>query len=251
MLQKICFLSLIFVTYLSAKVNVAVAGNVSYAFNTLKSEFNKLYPNIKIIHTLASSGKLTALIKNGANYDIFMSANMKYPNALYKDGLSITKPIVYAKGSLALFSVNELKFSDGLKVLKQPSIKKIAIANPKTAPYGMASVEVLKNANICEDVKQKFVFGENISATLSYALKASDVGLVALSTLFSPHLKAYKKGVNWVEIDKNLYTPIKQGIILLKNSTNEAKVFYDFVLSKEAKNIFKSYGYVVDDTSKN
>ena len=85
-------------------INIAVAANVSYAINDLKKEFNKIYPNTKVNVTLGSSGKLTAQIKHGAPYQLFMSANMKYPNTLYNDKIAITKPIVYAQGSLAILS---------------------------------------------------------------------------------------------------------------------------------------------------
>jgi molybdate transport system substrate-binding protein len=115
-------------------INIAVAANVSYAIDTLKKEFNKIYPNTKIRVTLGGSGKLTAQIKNGAPYDIFMSANMRYPNALYKDKIAITKPIIYAQGSLAYLSNKKQDFSQGINLILNKKIRKIAIANPKTAP---------------------------------------------------------------------------------------------------------------------
>ncbi len=92
------------------KINIAVAANVSYAINDLIKEFNQTNPNTKVRVTLGSSGKLTAQIKHGAPYDLFMSANMKYPNSLYKDNIAITKPVVYAQGSLAILSSKKKRF---------------------------------------------------------------------------------------------------------------------------------------------
>ncbi|RXK08699.1 molybdate ABC transporter substrate-binding protein [Halarcobacter ebronensis] len=229
------------------KLNVAIAANVSYAIGELKAEFNKIYPDIEIHETLTSSGKLTAQIKNGAPFDIFMSANMKFPDALYADGLAVTKPVVYAQGSLAYLSSKQLDYSKGIDLVTGSDIKKIAIANPKTAPYGKAAVEAMTNGKVYDKVKANLVFAESISQTVTYALTATDVGFIAKSTLYSDKMKEYKKGVNWEDVDPKLYTPINQGIVLLKKAENnpEAKAFYDFMLSEKAKKILLEYGYLV------
>ena len=229
----------------AAEINIAVAANVSYAIDELKSEFAKTNPDTKVQVTLGSSGKLTAQIKNAAPYGLFMSADMKYPQALYDEKIAITKPIVYAQGALAYLSVKKQDFSKGMTLLKEDKIIKIAIANPKTAPYGKAAVEALKNANIYNAVKSKFVYGESISQTISYAVMAADIGLVAKSSLYSPKMHRYVESVNWSPVDFSLYTPIQQGIVLLKYSEgNKAyRAFYDFILSDKAKAIFKKYGY--------
>lgn len=240
----------LFLSYISlfaGEINIAVAANVSYAIDELKSEFAKTNPNTKVQVTLGSSGKLTAQIKNGAPYGLFMSANMKYPDALYEDKLATTKPVVYAQGALAYLSANKKDFSQGIKLLESENIQKIAIANPKTAPYGKAAIEAMKNADILNKVQNKFVYAESISQTVTYAITAADIGFIAKSSLYSPKMKQYKKDINWVDVDATLYTPIKQGIVLLKTSKNasEYKAFYDFILSESAKNIFKKYGYIV------
>ncbi|QKJ22959.1 molybdate ABC transporter substrate-binding protein [Poseidonibacter lekithochrous] len=226
-------------------IKIAVAANVSYAINDLKKEFNKLHPNTKVRVTLGSSGKLTAQISHGAPYDLFMSANMKYPNTLYKNNIAITKPIIYAKGSLAYLSNKPKDFSKGINLLEDKSIRKIAIANPKTAPYGIASVEALKNAKIYKNIKAKLIYGESIAQTVSYTVTATDIGLIAKSSLFSPKMSHFKENINWKEVDSSLYTPIDQGLVILKQGkeNKEVKAFYDFVLSPKAKEIFKTYGY--------
>ncbi|WP_458700127.1 molybdate ABC transporter substrate-binding protein [Sulfurospirillum sp. 1307] len=245
---KIIMVFLMFSTLLCAKsINVAVAANVSYALNDLKKEFNKQYPDIKVKVTLGSSGKLTAQITHGAPYELFMSANMKYPNALFKQKIALAKPIVYARGAIAMLSGKKFDFSQGIKLVKNKNIEKIAIANPKTAPYGKAAIQALDNAKLLKDVKNKFVYAESISAAVAYSINAADLGFVAKSSLFSPKMKRFKEGVNWAEVDKSLYTPIDQGIVILKNGekSKEVKAFYDFILSKKAKKIFEKYGYAI------
>ena len=228
-------------------VTVAVATNVSYAIEALKEAFYKGHHDIPIRVILGSSGKLTAQIKNGAPYDIFMSANMLYPTALYKEGLAITKPIIYAKGSIALFSKSKRDFSQGLNILKDKEIKKIAIANPKIAPYGKAGVEALQKAKLLPSIKSKLIFTQNASQALMYAMRVTDIAIIAKSALFSPKMSQYKKDKNWIEIDSKLYTPIKQGVVILKNtkSPKDSRAFYDFLQSKEAKEILKGYGYIL------
>ena len=247
-MKKLLFTALLATSSIYAEtISIAVAANVSYAIEDLKKQFNKTNPDVKLRITLGSSGKLTAQIKNGAPYELFMSANMKYPDTLYKDGLAITKPLVYAKGSLALFSKRPQDFSKGLELLKEKKNKRIAIANPKTAPYGIAAYEALTNANILDDVKKKFVYGESISQTLSYTLTAANIGIIAKSTLYSKKLQKFKENKNYIDIPSSLYTPINQGIVILKRAKEkkEVKAFYDFIQSNEAKEILKNYGYQV------
>lgn len=244
MLKIVYIITFLLFTSLSAStINVAVAANVSYAIDDLIKAFNETHPNTKVRVTLGSSGKLTAQIKHGAPYDIFMSANMKFPQSLHQDNLTLTKPTIYAKGSLAMLSSKPQDFSLGLTLLTQPHIKRIAIANAKTAPYGQAAKEALEKEKIYQAIQKKLIFAESISQTLSYTIKASDIGLVATSTLYGNKLKAFKKGVHWIEIPKHLYTPINQGIVLLKQSKKEAKTFYEFMLSQKAQIILQNYGY--------
>jgi molybdate transport system substrate-binding protein len=228
-------------------INVAVASNISVVIKEIRKEFTKLHPEIKIKVMIGSSGKLTAQINHHAPYDIFMSADMKFPDSLYANGMAITKTVVYAQGGLTMLSMQEQDFSQGLNLVFSDKISKIAVANPKTAPYGKATYEALINAKVLNKIKTKFVFGESVSQTLSYTVNATDLGFVASSALYSPKLKHLKKGINFQEVDKKLYTPISQGIVILKHATKneEAKAFYDFVLSAEGKQIFKNFGYTL------
>lgn len=234
-------------TIFAGTINIAVAANVSYAINDLIAEFNKTNPDTKVEVVLGSSGKFTTQIQNGAPFDIFMSADMKFPETLEKENLTSTKPVIYAQGSLAMLSIKPLDFSKGIALVTNKSIEKIAIANPKTAPYGTAAIEALKNANLLEKIENKFVYAESISQAVTYAITAADVGFIAKSSLYDEKMSKYKENINWISVDPKLYTPIDQGIVVLKRAQNnkEAHAFYNFILSKEAKDIFLKFGYLV------
>lgn len=245
---KLLMAIVLFSTYSRAgSITVAVAANVSYAINDLKEAFNARYPDTDVKVTLGSSGKLTAQIKHGAPYDIFMAANMKYPKALYDEGIAVTEPVIYAQGGLAYLSSKKQDFTQGMSFLNSEKIDKIALANPKTAPYGKAAMEAMRNGGVLKGIENKLVYAETISQTVSYAMTAADIGFIAKSSLYSPTMSHFKEGIHWAEIDTTLYTPIDQGIVILKEGkeNSEAIAFYDFIQSDEAKMIFRSFGYLV------
>ena len=152
--------------------------------------FHKSHPDIKIKLILASSGKLTAQIIHGAPFDLFLSANMKYPLLLYKRGYTKTKPKVYAKGAIALFSVKNIDLTNFKNALLKAKL--IAIANPKSAPYGNVAITALKNAKIYQKVLPKLIYAETVSAVIPYTINQADVGIIAKSIIFSKNLKKYK-----------------------------------------------------------
>lgn len=239
-----CFFT---ITLHATTLNIAVAANISYAIEELKVKFLQKHPDVTFNIILGSSGKLTAQISHGAPYGLFMSADMLYPQKLYENNLALSKPRVYAKGTLALFSTKKQNFSLGIKLLQSPNIKTIALANPKTAPYGKAAFEAMRNAKIYRSIQQKFIFAESISQTLSYAINAADIALIAKSSLYSAKMSHYKENTHWVSIDSTLYKPLEQGVVLLSLSKkNKAYgLFYEFLFSDEAKTIFKKYGYII------
>jgi len=248
MIKKLILFPILLTSSLfSSSINIAVAANVSYAIDELKAAFKKEHPDVNVQVTLGSSGKLTAQIKNGAPYTLFMAANMKYPEALYSDKIATTKPIVYAQGALAYLSKKERDFLSEKSLLESDTINKIAIANPKTAPYGKAAVEAFEYMGILKKIESKLVYAESISQTVAYTITATDIGLIAKSSLYSPKMKAYKEGVNWIAVNPTTYTPINQGIVILKagEKNKDVQAFYDFILSAEAKKIFERFGYVV------
>lgn len=176
---------------------------------------------------------------------LFMSADMKYPNTLYEANLTASKPVIYAQGALAILSQKERNYCAEIFVLKHPDIKKIAIANPKTAPYGIAAMEALKNVRLYKKLEKKFVYGESISQTVTYATTAADIGIIAKSSLYAPQMAQYKEAIHWSEVDESLYTPINQGMVILDKGreNDELQAFYDFMLGEKAKIILEAYGY--------
>ena len=227
------------------KVNVAAAANLDVVLNEIKGEFVKENPGIEVNIILGSSGKLTSQIINGADFDLFMAADMSYPQQVESKGYALTKTVFYAAGKLILFSKNNLDLSKGLSALLDSKVEHIAIANPKLAPYGRASMQAIENAKL-KGIESKIVYSENINQTAEYALIAADAGFIAKSLLYSPKMKGYNiKGKYWIDVDSSLYEPINQGMILLKNSGKNpaAKKFYDFIFSKSVKAIFEKYGY--------
>jgi len=228
----------------ATKLNIAVAANMQFAMKVLAKTFTKK-TNILCNLIISSSGKLTAQIKAGAPYNVFISANMKYPNDLFKSGFATKAPVIYAYGKLVMWSMVE-GIHPSIALLNNKQIKHIALANPKMAPYGIATIAVLKHYHLYNSLKTKLVFGENISQTNQFIIsKSSAIGFTSKSVVLSPQMKG--KG-NWIAVDESVYTPIAQGVVVLKHHRTElknSKKFYDFLLSAEAKKILKNFGYSV------
>ena len=148
-------------------VKLAVAANLSFAIKELSASFEKRHPDAHIATTIGGSGKLAAQILHSAPYDIFLSANTNYPQKLYTLKKGLREPKVYARGSLILLSVKPRELSKGLSILEASSIKRIAMANPKTAPYGKATLEALQNTHLYQKIQHKLIYGESIAQTLT------------------------------------------------------------------------------------
>lgn len=221
---------------------IATAAN----FRDPMTEIVKIYmmenPSIEVKTIFGSSGNLYNQITNNAPFDIFFSANVKYPNELYEAGLCYDEPKVYAIGQLVLWS-KSLDVSDGLEVLKSKKISRIAIANPELAPYGKSAVECLKYNEIYELLKDKIVTAENIAQTAQFAVTGNaDVGFLAMSQLKMPAIKG--KGSFFV-LATDSYSPIEQACVVIKKDGNAilTKKFIDFMSKPEIQEIITSYGY--------
>ncbi|UBM59802.1 molybdate ABC transporter substrate-binding protein [Marinilongibacter aquaticus] len=227
-------------------LRVATAANMQFAMDSLVQNFEQ-ETGIQVETIIGSSGKLTAQIEEGAPFDIFISADMKYPETLYAHGKAVDKPKVYAKGQLVLWTAVD-KLMPDLEKLENVQIKHIALANPKTAPYGRAAEEVLRQLDKENALKDKFVYGESIAQTNQFILsKTAELGFTAKSVVFTPKVK---NTGHWISISDSLYSPIEQGVVILKqaNGQNEAaERFYTFLFSDTAKKILKSYGYSVNE----
>jgi len=238
------FIALTCTASAEADLTVAVAANVQYAFEEISAVFEK-ETGIRIKTIIGSSGKFTAQIENGAPFDIFLSADMDYPKALEKEGLTHNSPQVYSYGTLVLWTMNDVHLSNGMQVLTEPGIKRIAIASPHTAPYGKQAVNALKHFKLYDKVHEKLVYGESIAQTNQFiTTKAADLGVTAGSIVLAPDMK--DRG-QWLKIDKDAYEKIAQGAVILKyaekDNLKEAKRFFEFLFSSEAREIFRKYGY--------
>jgi molybdate transport system substrate-binding protein len=225
-------------------LKVAVAANLQGVIKVLGKDF-KEKTGIGIEPIVGSSGNLAAQIKNGAPFDLFLSADMNFPETLYKEGFSLKEPEVYAYGSLIICSTQNIGFENWERLLLSQRIKKIAIANPAIAPYGKAAEESLKLKGVLDDVKNKIVSGESIAQVNTYITTGVvDVGFTTRALIKDAEGKTT---LYWKEIDPKSYTPIKQGMIIIKQSkeTASADKFYEYMLSPAAKAILKEYGYGV------
>ena len=223
-------------------LKVAVAANLQAVIKVLQKDF-KQKTGIEIEPIVGSSGNLVAQMKNGAPYDVFLSADMTFPDALFKEGLSTKRPVAYAQGSLIICSTQDIGFENWERVLLTERVKKIAIANPAIAPYGRAANEALKQKGILSDIQSKVVTGESIAQVNTYITTgAAEVGFTTQALVKDP---ANKIQLYWQVINPKSYAPIEQGMVVLKRAENnaDAEKFYQYILSPAAKAIFKEYGY--------
>jgi len=231
------------ITISAQKVNVAAAANLRYVLEEIKTAYVKQHPKAKVNLTFGASGMLVQQIQNGASFDFFLAADNEFPVKLKDKGLTTGSMSTYAFGKLAIYSTTLDVEKLGLEALKSSAIKKIAIANPETAPYGERAVELLKSQKLYDGLKSKIVIGENISQAAQFAFTGNaEVGFIALSLALAPDMD--NKGGYYV-IPQSLYKPIEQACILLKTPVlnTEAAKFKKFVLSPDTKAIWEKWGY--------
>ena len=251
----IAFLAVAFVPRLcvAQEITVAAAADLQFAMQDVAGRFEKQTgKTVKLIY--GSSGNFFQQIQNGAPFDMFFSANLDYPKKL--EATRLTEPgsyYQYARGKIVIWVRNESKLdlSSSMQVLLDPSVKKIAVANPQHAPYGQAAVAAMQNEKLYEKVKDKFVLGENISQTASFVVSGSaDVGIVALSLALSPNMKGQGR---YAEVPANEYPPIEQACVILSSSKNReiAQQFLSFFKTSAIADLLKTYGFDVQGGSAN
>ena len=230
---------------LADEIKIAVASNFYPTMKELVKHFELITHNSdttnNIVLISGSSGKHYAQILNGAPFDLFFSADKLRPNMLEKeDVFNNQSRFTYALGKLALWSpFNEYVDSDG-QVLYTDDFRFLAIANPKIAPYGVASKETLTSMNLWQDMEEKLVRGENIAQTFQFAKSGNaKLGFVSYSQILS--LNSSSEGSYWL-VPQSMYQPIEQQAILLKDSSL-GKDFLSFIMSDEALDIIKRNGY--------
>jgi molybdate transport system substrate-binding protein len=228
------------------RVLVAAAANISAVKEPLGAAFAKQYPMYEAEFSFGASGALVTQIKSGAPFQVFMSADRGFAQALVDAGQTTGPAKIYAVGKLIFFTTRSLDLGKGLAVLKDASVLQWANCNPETAPYGRAAKEALTKAGLYDEVKAKLVTAQSVSQALQFALTSADAGFVNKSAIYSKDIQQYdKEGVFWFEVDPTLYAPIEQAFVVIK-STQASKggtAFAAFLLSNEAQAVFAAYGY--------
>jgi molybdate transport system substrate-binding protein len=228
------------------EITVAAAADLSAALPEIAAQYKKQAgQDIKL--TFGSSGNLSNQIQNGAPFDVFFSADEDYPKRLIAAGLADKDTLYrYAVGRLVLWvpTATSLDLPKlGIQALLDPSIKKIAIANPQHAPYGIAAEAVLKHFGIYDQVSAKLVLGENVSQAAQFVESGNaQAGLIALSHALAPAMKG--KGQYW-SVPLDAYPTLNQAAVVLSRSKQPAaaRKFLQFLRSPEATSLLRSYGF--------
>jgi molybdate transport system substrate-binding protein len=222
------------------KLRIAAASDLQFALAEAARQFHQQHPQTDVAVDYGSSGNFYAQIRNGAPFDLFLSADIQYPRALEHDGIARAGPVfVYANGRLAVW-VPATSPLDPATALRDPNTHRIAIANPQHAPYGRAAEAALRSMGLYESVEKKLVLGENISQTLQFVQSgAADAGIVALSLALAPTVRA--EGRYW-EIPPESYPKMEQGGVILKDSA-AARDFRDWLLGSSGRSLLKQYGF--------
>lgn len=227
------------------KITIAAAADLKYAMDEIVTVFKKSQPAHVIDVVYGSSGKFHTQIQQGAPYDLFFSADISFPRELARQGLAAGEVRPYAVGRIVLWSSSLDAAKMTLADLADPKIAKIAIANPKHAPYGKRAEEALRSAGLWDKVQSKLVFGENISQAAQYVQSGNaQAGLIALALARNPELS--KRGGYYL-IPENMHNPLEQGFIITRPGAGKplAGRFADFMDSKQARSIMTKYGFAL------
>ncbi|TPW15198.1 MAG: molybdenum ABC transporter periplasmic molybdate-binding protein [Halothiobacillaceae bacterium] len=222
-------------------LNVAVASNFSAAFAAIQRAFKK-ESDTELLPSYASTGKLYAQIVNGAPFALFLAADVATPAKLEQMGLAAPgRRFTYAIGHLVLWSAEPGRVDAQGEVLKQAKFKRLAIANPKSAPYGLAAQQALTRLGLWERLTAKLVQGESIAQSYQFV----DSGNVELGFISASQLPP-QKGSHWL-VPQALYDPLEQQVVVMKSAQNStaAMKFYDFLRREPARQIVVSFGYSV------
>lgn len=228
-------------------VVVAAASDLKFALDDIIEAFRARHPDIQVRVTYGSSGNFFAQLSNRAPFDIYFSADVEYPRQLIAKGLAAADTeFLYAVGRIVVWaprrSTVDLK-GLGMQALLDPSVRKVAIANPEHAPYGRAAVAAMNALGVYEQVQARLVFGENIAQTAQFIHTGSaDIGIIALALALAPALK--DQGSYW-EIPLEAYPRMDQGGVILPwaKDMGAAQALRAFVLGPEGKAILRNYGF--------
>ena len=227
------------------KITIAAAADLKFAMDEIVTTFKQAHPADQVDVIYGSSGKFHTQIQQGAPYDLYFSADIGFPRELAKTGFAASEAKTYAFGRIVLWSANLDASKMTLASLTDAKITRIAIANPKHAPYGKRAEEALRTSGLWEKVEPKLVYGENIAQTAQFVQTGNaQVGVIALSLAINPELAS--KGGYWLIPDK-LHQPLEQGFVITKRAEGNvlAKQFADYMGSKPARVVMTKYGFIL------
>jgi molybdate transport system substrate-binding protein len=230
---------------LADKIAIAAAADLKFAMDEIAGAFKKANPADEVDVIYGSSGKFHTQIQQNAPYDLYFSADIGYPRKLAADGLAASEVKPYAFGRIVLWSATLDASKMTLDSLLDAKIARIAIANPKHAPYGKRAEEALRAAGLWDKVEPKLVYGENIAHTAQFVQTGNaQVGIIALALAVNPELSS--KGGYWLVPD-TLHAPLEQGFIITKRAEGNAlaKRFAAYMESKPARAVMVKYGFVL------
>lgn len=231
---------------------LAAASSLAHVLPSIVSSF-EIETGHSVRVSYGSSGNLTRQITQGAPFELFLSANEDYVSRLTNKKLTENEGVVYAFGKLALYKPNRFKMplisdlSTLLRAIQAGNIKRIAIANPKHAPYGMLTKQALESAGVWKAIEPYRIMGANAGQTAQFALSgAVDVAFIPKVTALLPIFK--QKG-QYVLLEENLYTPLRQRMVLLRHSGRPAALFYRYMQSRPARMLLAKYGFGIPELS--
>jgi molybdate transport system substrate-binding protein len=238
--------SLATISALAGEVQVAVAANFTAPVQAIAADFEKDTGN-KVVASFGATGQFYAQIKNGAPFEVFLAADDTTPAKLEAEGQTVAgSRFTYAIGALALWSATQGYVDANGEVLKRNEFKHLAIANPKTAPYGLAATQVLDKLGLTQAVAPKIVEGQNISQAQQFvATGNAELGFVALSQIYKNG--KLTQGSAWI-VPESLHDPIRQDAVILAKGVDNpaARAFIDYLKGPEAAEVIKSFGYKLD-----
>jgi molybdate transport system substrate-binding protein len=230
-----------------SELRIAAAADLKFALVDLVTAFEEHHPDATITVTPGSSGNFFAQLSNEAPFDLFLSADIEYPHKLVEQGQGVRgTEFKYGVGYIVFWAPKDSALDvegKGLEIVRDDAVQRIAVANPKHAPYGRAAVAALKSAALYETVESRLVYGENIAQTAQMVESgAADVGIIALSLAVSPALR--DKGKYW-RIPGNSHPPIVQGGVVLRWAQDAALAneFRAFLMSAAGAAILRQYGF--------
>ena len=235
-------------------ISVAAASDLKYVLEEVIREFQELHPHIVVKATFGSSGNFYTQISNGAPFDIFLSADTSYPQKLIEQGVAIPESLfVYAIGRIVLWVRQDSALNverEGIASLRNPNIKKLAIANPVDAPYGRAAEAALHHFDVYEDLKDRLVLGENVTQAAQFVeTEAADVGIIAVSLAIAVPLR--DKGRQW-PFPTDSYPTLEQGGVILSATQERSAcdLFCAYMRSERGREVFKRYAFALPGESK-